>query len=444
MIRRRPASDNTSRPQSNRGRRGDQARSLLIEGAAVVATPRGNHALAGPEQGAIQLIPDAVVRCEGSDVVFVGKRREHDRRFQRPNEILEAADGTVIPGFVDPHTHLPFAGYREGEFDRRLAGESYAQIAASGGGIVSTVAATRRASFTELLQLTLRRLDRQLLCGTTTTEAKSGYGLELEAELKQLRVLEQAGERHPVEVVPTAMPAHEVPVEWRHDADGYVNVVVREIYPAIAAERLAEQVDVFCERGVFTPDQTRRLLADATHLGWRIHLHADELCDLGGAALAAETGAAAASHLLYASREGIAAMARAGVIAIALPGVSFFLRDRFAPVRELVKAGVPVAVATDCNPGSSHTESMSAVVALACLGAGLSSEEALVAATLNAAAALGRADRLGSVEVGKQADLVVLDAPSPKHLAYHFGVNLVRHVVKAGKVVVRSGALQTH
>ena len=429
-----------TRPRAGGGSRTPASSSLLVEGAAVVATPRGDIALAGPRQGSVELIPGAVVRCEGSEIVFVGSRREHDRSFGRPRRVLDAGGGTVVPGFVDPHTHLPFAGYREGEFDRRLAGESYAEIAASGGGIVATVEATRRVTPSELLRTTLARLDRQLLCGTTTTEAKSGYGLELDAELKQLRVLRSAGRRHPVEIVATAMPGHEVPREWRQDPDGYVELVVREIHPAIAAARLAEQVDVFCERGVFTPGQTRTLCADAGRLGWRIHLHADELCDLGGAALAAEIGAAAASHLLHASPEGIAAMARAGVIAIALPGVSFFLRDRFAPVRDLVGAGVPVAIATDCNPGSSHTESIPAVMALACLGAGLSSEEALVAATLNAAAALGRAGRLGSVEAGKQADLVVLDAPSPKHLVYHFGVNLVRHVVKAGRVVVRDGA----
>lgn len=413
--------------------------SLLVEGAAIVATPHGVEALAGPRQGALELLREAVVRCEGRDIVFVGGRRDHDRRFPAAETTLDAGGGTVIPGFVDPHTHLPFAGYREGEFDRRLAGESYAEIAASGGGIVATVAATRRAESAELLAATLHRLDLQLLTGTTTTEAKSGYGLELETELKQLRVLREAASRHPVEIVPTAMPAHEVPPEWRHDPEGYVRLVVEAIHPAIAAERLAEQVDVFCERGVFTPDQTRRLLADAARFGWRVHLHADELCDLGGAALAAEVSAAAAAHLLYASPAGIAAMARAGVVAIVLPGVSFFLRERFAPVRALVAAGVPVAVATDCNPGSSHTESMPAVIALACLGAGLSSEEAIVAATLNGAAALGRADRLGSLDPGKQADLVVLAAPSPKHLVYHFGVNLVRHVVKAGRVVVRDG-----
>lgn len=416
--------------------------SLLIRGATVVATPRGTSALAGLNQGALDLLPGAVVRCEGHDIVFVGEAREHDRLFPTPDTVLDAAGGTVLPGFVDPHTHLPFAGYREDEFDRRLAGTNYAEIAASGGGIVATVAATRRATFDELLALTLHRLDLQLACGTTTTEAKSGYGLDLDNELKQLRVLREAGRRHPVEIVPTAMPAHEVPPEWRHDPNGYVELVVSRIHPAIAAEGLAEQVDVFCERGVFTPDQTRRLLAGAGRNRWRIHLHADELCDLGGAALAAEVGAAAAAHLLHASAEGIAAMARRGVIAIALPGVSFFLRDRFAPARALVDAGVPVAIATDCNPGSSHTESMPAVIALACLGAGLSSEEAIVGATLNAAAALGRADRLGTVETGKQADLVVLDAPSPKHLVYHFGVNLVRHVVKAGRVVVRDGALK--
>jgi imidazolonepropionase len=413
--------------------------SVLVTGAALVATPRGSLACSGASQGALVSLPGAVVRCEERAIVFVGDPAEHDRRFGPPDTVLDATGGCVVPGFVDPHTHLPFAGWREGEFDRRLAGESYAEIAAAGGGIVATVAATRAAGEDELLALTLARLDRQLLTGTTTTEAKSGYGLDRDNELKQLRVLREAAARHPVEIAPTAMPGHEVPPEWRHDPDGYVGHVTADIYPAIAKARLADAVDVFCEKGVFSPDQTRRLLADAGRYGWRIHLHADELCDLGGAALAAELRAASASHLLHASAAGIAALAEAGTVAVVLPGVSFFLRDRYAPARALVAAGVPVALATDCNPGSSHTESMPAVMALACLGAGLSSEEALVAATLNAAAALGRADRIGSIEPGKQADLVVLDAPSPKHLVYHFGVNLVRHVVKAGTVVVRDG-----
>jgi len=413
--------------------------SLVVSGATVVATPRGRTALAGDLQKAVEFHPGAVVRCEGKGIVFVGDTREHDRGFAPPDEVLDAAGGTVIPGFVDPHTHLPFAGTREDEFDRRLAGETYSQIAASGGGIIATVQATRQASFDELLALTLQRLDRQLLNGTTTTEAKSGYGLELETELKQLRVLREAARRHPVQIVPTAMPAHEVPPEWRHDPDGYVELVVAQIHPAIAAQKLAEGVDVFCERGVFSPHQTRRLLADARRYAWRIHLHADELFDLGGAKLAADLGAASASHLLHVNEGGIKALARRGVVGVVLPGVSFFLRVRYAPVRLLIHAQVPVALATDCNPGSSHTESMPTIIALACLGAGLTTEEALVAATLNAAAALGRADRIGTVEAGKQADLVVLDAPSPKHLGYHFGVNLVRHVVKAGKVVVRDG-----
>jgi imidazolonepropionase len=413
--------------------------SLLVAGAGSVATPHGTRPRSGAAQAEVAVRAGCVVRCEGEGIAFVGTRREHDRRFPPPDEVLDADGGTIVPGFVDAHTHLPFAGFRETEFDRRLRGESYAAIAASGGGIVSTVAATRAASPADLLAVTLSRLDRQLMYGTTTTEAKSGYGLDRENELKQLRVLRDASARHPVEIVPTAMPGHEVPNEWRHDPDRYVDAVRSEIYPAIAAEGLAEQVDVFCERGVFSPSQSRLLLADAPRYGWRIHLHADELSDLGGAALAAEVGASAASHLLHASREGIAAMARRGVTAILLPGVSFFLRDRFAAARDLVAAGVPIAVATDCNPGSSHTESLPMVMALACLGAGLSTEEALVGATLNAAAAIGRAERIGSLEERKQADLVVLDAPTLQHLVYHFGVNLVRHVVKAGRIVVRDG-----
>ncbi|MEW6338388.1 MAG: imidazolonepropionase [Acidobacteriota bacterium] len=415
--------------------------SLLVQGARSVVTPRGSAAAAGMAQGTVARIDGAVVRCEGSSIVFVGGSAEHDRSFPAPDEVLDAEGGTIVPGFVDPHTHLPFAGYREDEFDRRLRGESYAQIAAGGGGIVSTVDATRRASHDELLRLTLARLDRQLLHGTTTTEAKSGYGLSLDGEIKQLQVLKAAAERHPVEIVATAMPGHEVPPDWRHDPDGYVELVTREIHPAIAAARLAEAVDVFCEQGVFSPAQTRRLLADARVFGWRIHLHADELTPLGGAELAAELGASSASHLLHAGDAGIAALAAAGVVAVVLPGVSFFLRERYAPARRLIEAGVPVALATDCNPGSSHTESMAMAMTLGCLGAGLSSEEALTAATLNAAAALGRAGRLGSIEVGKQADLVVLDAPCARHLVYHFGVNLVMHVVKAGRIVVHRGHL---
>ncbi len=415
--------------------------SLLVRGAGRVVTPVGGTARRGAELATLRIVRDAVVRCEGERIVFVGPAAEHDTRFPAADTILDAEGGCVLPGFVDPHTHPVWAGSREDEFNRRLAGASYMEIARSGGGINATVRATRAASFQELLAGTMGRLDTFLRHGTTTIEAKSGYGLDLETEVRMLEVIREANRSHPVDLVPTCLAAHEVPPEHRDDPERWVRLLIEEIHPEIARRGLAEAVDVFCEEGVFDLDQTRRLLADAPRHGWRIHLHADELTPLGGAELAVELGALSADHLMCITEDGIRALAGSDTVAVLLPGTSFFLRSGYAPARRLIDAGCAVALATDCNPGSSPTESMPTILALATLGMGLTVEEALTAATLNAAAALGRARELGSVEPGKRADLVVLAEPTHLHLVYHYGVNPVRHVVKRGRVVVRDGRL---
>ena len=413
--------------------------SLLVRGANQVATPTGSGARRGPEFAALTVHPQAVVRCENGRVAFVGDEAEHRHRFGEPEETLEADGGCVLPGFVDPHTHPVWAGSREEEFDRRLQGETYMDIAFSGGGINSTVRATRAASSEELLTAALVRLDRFLTHGTTTIEAKSGYGLDLETEVRMLEVIRDANRIHPIDLHPTCLAAHEVPPEHRNDPEVWVRRLIDEIHPEIAKLGLAEAVDVFCEEGVFDLEQTRRMLTGVDSFGWRIHLHADELTPLGGAELAVEFGALSADHLMCITPEGVAALAGSETVAVLLPGTSFFLRSPWAPARTLVDSGCAVALATDCNPGSSPTESMPMILALATLGMGLGVAEAITAATLNAAAALGRADEIGSIEEGKCADLVVLDAPTYHNLVYHFGVNPVRHVVKGGRVVVKDG-----
>jgi imidazolonepropionase len=416
--------------------------SLLIRGAHQVAGPVGAAAVRGADLDRLAVLPDAVVRCDGDRIVFVGAREQHDRRFEPAQQELDAAGGCVLPGFVDPHTHPVSAGSREDEFNRRLRGESYMDIARAGGGINATVEATRAAGHDELLAGTLSRLDTFLRHGTTTIEAKSGYGLDLETEVRMLEVIRDAHRIHPVDLHPTCLAAHEVPPEHRGDTEGYVDRLIREIHPEIASRGLAEAVDVFCERGVFDVNQTRRILADAADFGWSIHLHADELSPLGGAELAVELGALSADHLICVTDQGVEALASSDTMAVLLPGTSFFLRTDFAPARRMVERGCAIALATDCNPGSSPTESMPSILALACLLLGLTVEEAITAATLNAAAALGRAADLGSIEEGKRADVVVLHRPTYHHLVYNYGVNPVRHVVKNGRIVVRDGRLE--
>jgi len=389
----------------------------------------------GPWAAEVGALSRAAVAATAGNIVWIGKSDEAAPHAGPETVVLDAQGGTVTPGLVDPHTHLVFGGSREDEFVQRLQGASYAEILAAGGGIHHTVRHTREASKAALLETARAAAARMLAHGTTTLEAKSGYGLHLDTELKQLEVLAELSQIIPQDVVPTFMGAHAVPPG--EDPDDFVERLVSEMLPEVAHRGLASYVDVFCEQGVFSPAQTERIFEAARALGFGLRLHADELSDLGGGALAARWGAASADHLLMASEASIQALANSNCVAVMLPGTPFFLdMAERAPARRMLEAGVAVALGTDFNPGSCYSESMPLMMTLACLQLKMTPAEALVAATWNAAYSLGCADRIGSIEVGKHADLVLWDAPNHAHLAYHFGVSLVRRVVKKGQVVL--------
>jgi len=374
---------------------------------------------------------DPVIVVDGERIVYVGPERDN---VHQVDDDFDARGATAVPGFVDSHTHIPFAGFRESEFNRRLQGETYGEIAASGGGIASTVRHTRAATEEELAANVFARTAMMAQYGTTTAEAKSGYGLNLDDELKQLRAIRRVSGRSPVRLVPTCLAAHEFPPENR--SASYVDEVIETILPAVAAEKLATFCDAFVEQNVFTREQGDAVLRAGAKLGMIPRLHADELSDTDGAALAAELGAASADHLMYVSDRGIEALASSDTVANLLPATSFFLMsERYAPARELIDRGAIVSLSTDCNPGSSMTESMQAVLQLATLRMKMTVEEALTAATLNGAFSLRMADEIGSIEPGKRADFVLFEAPNYLHLVYHFGVNLVTAVFRDGQRV---------
>lgn len=403
---------------------------LLVRNLSQIATPHGRTALRGRAMRELVVHEKSVIVVRDGRFAFIG--RESDMPADLTiDEDIDARGATAVPGFVDSHTHIPFDGLRESEFNRRLQGETYEQIAASGGGIASTVRATRAASEEQLTANVLARAAKMAQYGTTTAEAKSGYGLDLENELKQLRAIRAAAATSPVRLVPTCLAAHEFPPEHR---ETYVERIIEEILPAVAAEKLASFNDAFVERGVFTRDQGEAVLRAGMAHGLIPRLHADELSDTNGASLAAELGAASADHLMQVSEAGINALAASGTVANLLPATSFFLMSaRYAPARALIDRGGIVSLSTDCNPGTSMTESMQIVMQLATLQMKMTVEESLTAATLNGAHSLRLAEETGSIEVGKRADFVLLDAPSYLHLVYHFGVNLVTGVYRDGE-----------
>lgn len=418
----------------------NQTHPLILHNASQLLTLVG-----GPQRGRhlgeLGLIEDGAVAIDDGRIVAVGKSADLIAQFPEA-ATFDSRQHVVLPGFVDPHTHLLWAGDRAAEFEMRLAGKSYMEILEAGGGILSTVKATREATVKELLTQTHPRAWQAFLHGTTTMEVKTGYGLELDAELKQLEAILAMDDEGPLSLAPTFLGAHAVPPEYLNRVDDYVNLVCATMLPAVqswwanhAAGRPLPFVDVFCERGAFDLAQSRKILTTAKRLGFPLKIHADEFENLGGAALAAELGAASADHLVRTSAEDIRALAATDTVAVSLPATPFGLNEPdYTPAKQIIEAGGLLALASDVNPGTAWGESMQFVLALACRKLGLTPAQAIAAATINAAAAIDRVDEIGSLEVGKQADLLILNVSDYRHLGYRFGTNLVAYVLKAGRV----------
>lgn len=368
--------------------------------------------------------------------------RENHKEEIKKAELIDVTGKTVTPGLIDPHTHLVHAGTRENEYAMRLKGQTYMEIMNAGGGIHATTRATKSATHEELYEQSEERLNKFLQHGVTTVEAKSGYGLSWEDELKQLEVANQLQKEHQVDIISTFMGAHAVPLEQKENPEEFVNQVIEEMLPKVAQQNLAEFNDVFCERGVFTPEQSKRILEAGKKLGLTPKIHADEIEPYGGAEIAAEVGAISAEHLLKASEEGIQKMADADVIGVLLPGTAFFLMAEYANARKMIDSGVPVALSTDANPGSSPTISLPFIMNLGCLNMEMTPEEVLTATTINAAHAINRGTDMGSLEQGKKGDVTIWNVPNYLTLSYQYGMNHVESVIKSGETVVKNGVLK--
>ena len=411
---------------------------LLIKNIGQLITMAGPVPRVGDAMNDLGLIENGGVAAAGEEILAVGTSDEVQGKVTLSEgcRVIDAHGSVVTPGLIDPHTHPVFARTREKEFEMRAQGKSYMEIAQSGGGIRSSVRDLRAASLDDLKLQTRKCLDRMLAHGTTTIEAKSGYGLSLDAELKSLQVICDLNQVHPVDMVPTFLGAHEVPDEYRNKREEYIKLLTNVMIPEVARKELAEYSDVFCEKGVFNIDESRRIQQAARDSGLKLRFHVDELTSFGGAELAAEMNATSADHLVYVSDAGIKALAKSGTVAVLLPGTTFSLGgSSYAPARKMIEAGVIVALSTDCNPGSSYTESLGIIVSLAVQHMKMTAAEAVSAITVNAAAALDRAGKIGRLAPGLQADIVVWDMADYRELPYHFGVNLASIGVKRGKVV---------
>ncbi len=403
-----------------------------------IYTPEDNgHPAAGKDQGKIIHYPKGALLVVDGTIIKVGDEEEVLSTLGSTtiDQDIDCLGKCMVPGFVDPHTHLCFAKKREAEFELRIAGTPYLEILKQGGGILSSVKEVDLATEDELYKNTLKHALTALSFGTTSLEVKSGYGLDTQNELKMLAAIDRAAKTSPQDMVVTFLGAHAIPGKYKDDPDAFVDLIIDEMLPAVQKQNIAHHCDIFVEQGVFTIDQGRRLLQAAKNLGMGIKIHADEVHDLGGAALAAELGAISADHLLAASDENITKMAKAGVVANLLPATAYSLRKPYARARKMIESNLPVALATDCNPGSSFTESMPFIIGLAVLNMSMSPAEALTAATLNSAYSIGIAKNAGSLENGKNADFVLLDGESPAILAYHAGVSPVTAVYKRGEKV---------
>ena len=403
-----------------------------------IYTPVDNgHPAKGKAQGDVTQFLRGGLLVENDLISAVGEENEVLARVDMNlvDQKINCRDRCMVPGFVDPHTHICFAKRRENEFKMRIEGTPYLDILKQGGGILSSVKAVEAATENDLYENCLKHALTALSFGTTTLEIKSGYGLDTENELKMLRAIKRTSNSTPQDVVATFLGAHAIPELYKKNPDAFIDHIIDKMLPAVRKQNIARHCDIFCEKGVFTIEQGRRLLQAAKNLGMEVKIHADEVHDLGGAALAAELGAISADHLLAASDENILKMAQAGVVANLLPATAYSLRKPYARARKMIDSNLPVALATDCNPGSSYTESMPFVIGLAILNMNMSPAEALTASTLNSAYAIGKAESRGSLQPGKLADFLLLDGESPSILAYHAGVNPVVEVYKRGEKV---------
>lgn len=412
-------------------------RQLLLRNIRQLITVRadGKPWKRSQEMRDLGVIENAAVFMEDGIIQWVGADKDFHLKLNQGAVEVDASQFVALPGFVDSHTHLVFAGSREKEFAMRAEGKTYQEIAEQGGGILNTVNATRQASKRDLKKLGAKRLDDLLQHGTTTVEIKSGYGLDADSEVKMLEVITDLAKEHYSTVVSTFLGAHAFPPEYRSNPDAYVSLICERMIPYVAKRKLAAFCDVFCDQGYFSPEQSRKILNEAIRQGMKVKIHAEELAASGGAALAAELRATSADHLEHIDQQGIGKLKEGGVVAALLPGVSFFLNHRYAPARALIDNGVPVAIASDFNPGSCMSFSMPLMMTIACTHMNMTPEEAITACTLNGAAALGLSATIGSIEVGKEADIILYDIPNYRYLAYQFGANRVATVIKHGTIL---------